>query len=198
MTDVEERRQSARRRASRPTAHSSALDSLRAAREGRENRVEQYEVSIMAKLCVFPVYPKDVGLGQCSAYPFSSPWSRCFDPSSRIDDRLRRALSCINCCCISYHSHPAFYSSRRLLWPKPSNPESDFVECAWSGSHLNCGYNRKLVPPFPAVLQKLTCILFSRPVGPPALLPPGALSNAFRHFLHSHSMFRFPAKPELL
>lgn len=68
MTDVEERRKSARRRAPRPTAHSSALDSLRAAREGRENRVEQYEVSIMMKLCVFSVYPEHFGIEQCSWY----------------------------------------------------------------------------------------------------------------------------------
>lgn len=44
MSDVEERRKSARQRRVRPTAHSSALESLRAAREGLESRAEQHDV----------------------------------------------------------------------------------------------------------------------------------------------------------
>lgn len=183
MTDVEERRQSARRRASRPTAHSSALDSLRAAREGRENRVEQYEVSIMVKLCVFPAYLKHVCLGQCSrtiqnVYPFS-PWSRCFDPSSRTDDRFRRALSASTAAASAIIlTNPSFYSRRRYLWPTPSNPQSDGVECVWSGSRLNSVYNRKLVPSFPAVLHKLKILyLVFEASWSTYSLSPGALSK---------------------
>lgn len=45
MSGTEERRKSARQRRVRPSAHSSALESLRAARDGLERRVEQQEVS---------------------------------------------------------------------------------------------------------------------------------------------------------
>lgn len=44
MSGAEERRTSARQRRVRPTAHSSALESLRAARDGLESRAEQHEV----------------------------------------------------------------------------------------------------------------------------------------------------------
>lgn len=44
MSGTEERRKSARQRRVRPTAHSSALESLRAARDGLESRAEQQEV----------------------------------------------------------------------------------------------------------------------------------------------------------
>ncbi|CAM9333284.1 unnamed protein product, partial [Ectocarpus fasciculatus] len=43
MSSTEERRTSARQRRVRPTAHSSALESLRAARDGLESRTEQHE-----------------------------------------------------------------------------------------------------------------------------------------------------------
>ncbi|CBJ49021.1 conserved unknown protein [Ectocarpus siliculosus] len=43
MSGTEERRTSARQRRVRPTAHSSALESLRAARDGLESRTEQHE-----------------------------------------------------------------------------------------------------------------------------------------------------------
>ncbi len=45
MSGTEERRKSARQSRVRPSAHSSALESLRAARDGLESRAEQYEVS---------------------------------------------------------------------------------------------------------------------------------------------------------
>lgn len=57
MSENELRRKSARQRKVRPTAHSSALESLRAAREGRESRAEQFEVRryTLLKDCPLPV-----------------------------------------------------------------------------------------------------------------------------------------------
>ena len=51
MSDKEERRKSARQRRVRPTAHSSALESLRAAREGLESRAEQHDVRLSRERC---------------------------------------------------------------------------------------------------------------------------------------------------
>lgn len=48
MSGTEERRKSARQRRVKLTAHSSALESLRAAREGRESRAEQHDVRNLA------------------------------------------------------------------------------------------------------------------------------------------------------
>lgn len=49
MSGTEERRKSARQKQrSRPSKYSSALESLRAAREGRESRTEQFEVGWLA------------------------------------------------------------------------------------------------------------------------------------------------------
>lgn len=48
MSGTEERRKSARQGRVKPTAHSSALESLRAAREGRESRAEQHDVRNVA------------------------------------------------------------------------------------------------------------------------------------------------------
>lgn len=56
MSGTEETRKSARQRRVRPTAHSSALESLRAAREGRERRAEQHEVSFMSSGAVNVLY----------------------------------------------------------------------------------------------------------------------------------------------
>ncbi|CAN0330401.1 unnamed protein product [Laminaria digitata] len=48
MSGTGERRKSARQGRVKLTAHSSALESLRAAREGRESRTEQHNVRNLA------------------------------------------------------------------------------------------------------------------------------------------------------
>ena len=62
MSGTEERRKSARQGRVKLTAHSSALESLRAAREGRESRVEQHDVSSLTVVCLWSLLERNCAL----------------------------------------------------------------------------------------------------------------------------------------
>lgn len=62
MSGTEERRKSARQGRVKPTAHSSALESLRAAREGRESRAEQHDVRNLALFRLYSSLVKGTAL----------------------------------------------------------------------------------------------------------------------------------------